>query len=257
METRINKKTVNSRLLFSSQPLDQLTVDQIHYIFSETYKKLKSTLNCPIIYIEFYQFVGINHTVRFKKDKLYVRLSDLFKYANASLMEALATILLSKLLSLYIPPVTRKIYRDFVGSREMQVRSMRNRRKRGYKLLTSPQGEQYNLILLFSRINEKYFRGKINNIKLGWSLKKSYNNLGHFDPSHRSITISCLLDSSKVPEVVVSFVLFHEMLHVKIAGRSLLNVRTNHRLKFKEEERKFYGYEQAIQWLKNGPEQIA
>ena len=75
--------------IFSPPPqrTDQLTVNQIHYIFSETYKKLKPTLNCPIIYVEFYKFVGINHTIRLKEDKLYIRLSDLFKDAPTSLME--------------------------------------------------------------------------------------------------------------------------------------------------------------------------
>ena len=237
------------------QRTEQLTVNQIHYIFSETYKKLRPTLNCPIIYVEFYQFVGINHTIRLKEDKLYVRLSDLFKDAPTSLMEVLATILFSKLLNLNIPSITRNEYRKYVSSRKIRIRSLKNRRIRGYKLLHCPQGKQYDLILLFRQINEKYFGGKINNVKLGWSLKKSYKTLGQFDPSHRSITINCLLDSSRVPEVVVSFILFHEMLHVKIAGNSLIDIKTKHCKKFREEERSFIGYGQAMNWLKNNMDQ--
>ena len=244
------------RKIFSPpQRTDQLTVNQIHYIFSETYKKLQPTLNCPIIYVEFYQFVGINHTIRLKEDQLYIRLSDLFKDAPTSLMEVLATILISKLLNLDIPSTTRKAYRKYVGSRKIRIRSLKNRRIRGYKLLHSPQGEKYDLTLLFRQNNEKYFGGKINNIKLGWSLKKSCKILGQFDPSHRSITISCLLDSPRVPEVVVSFILFHEMLHVKITGHSLIDIKTNHCKKFREEEQKFIGYGQAMNWLKNNVDQ--
>ena len=92
------------------QRTDKLTVNQIHYIFSETYKELRPTLNCPIIYVEFYQFVGINHTIRLKEDKLYIRLSDLFKDAPTSLMEVLATILFSF-----------QIYGDFSGYSDIAI----------------------------------------------------------------------------------------------------------------------------------------
>ena len=108
------------------QRTDKFTVNQIHYIFSETYKELRPTLNCPIIYVEFYQFVGINHTIRLKEDKLYIRLSDLFKDAPTSLMEVLATILFSKLLNLNIPSNTRNTYRNYVSSRKIRIRSLKN-----------------------------------------------------------------------------------------------------------------------------------
>ena len=41
----------------------------------------------PAIQLEFYRFVGINHTIRFRNDVLFVRLSDLFEEAPPEVIE--------------------------------------------------------------------------------------------------------------------------------------------------------------------------
>jgi len=226
-----------------------LTLSQIRKIFLETYCDLQPDLTCPTIHLEFYRFVGINHTIRLKDGKLFVRLSDLFKQVSTPVLRALAIILLSKLFHIRIPPLIRKTYQEYANSPELKRRAQSSRKHRGHKLMSNPAGNYYDLVAIFSRLNRDYFGGRLQQINLGWSLKRSRKILGHFDPSHRSITISRLLDDSKVPKVVIGFILFHEMLHAKLMDHPHCNIKNPHSQQFQKEERRFYGYRDALNWI--------
>lgn len=228
-----------------------LTLAQIARIFAEAYHKLEREQPCPPIGVEYYPFVGINHTVRLREGRLLVRLSDLFRRAPASVLEAVAAILLAKLYRRNLPREARAAYREYSNSREMRRRAQASRRKRGRKLLAGPAGSRYHLTALFDDLNREYFKGRLPPLRLGWSLRKSRRILGHFDPSHRSITLSRWLDHPRVPEVVVRFVLFHEMLHAKFLARSCFDVRNPHSRLFREEEQAFRGHEKARNWIRN------
>ena len=228
-----------------------LTLSQIGRIFAEACDRLERERPCPPIRVEYYRFVGINHTVRLREGRLLVRLSDLFRRAPAPVLEALAAILLAKLYRRKVPPTARAAYREFSNSPEMRRKAQASRRNRGRKLLAGPAGSHFHLALLFDDLNREYFKGRLPTVRLGWSLRKSRRILGHFDPSHGSITLSRWLDRPGVPEVVVRFVLFHEMLHAKLLARSCFDVRNPHSRQFREEEQTFRGHEEARNWIRN------
>lgn len=228
-----------------------LTLAQIGRIFAEAYHRLENEPPCPAIRVEYYRFVGINHTVRLREGRLLVRLSDLFRRAPAPILEALATLLLAKLYRRNLPREARAAYGEYSNSPEMRRKAQASRRRRGRKLLAGPKGNRYHLTALFDDLNREYFNGSLPPLRLGWSLKKSRRILGHFDPSHRSITLSRWLDHPRVPEVVVRFVLFHEMLHAKLLARSFFDVRNPHSRQFREEEQAFRGHEEARDWIRN------
>jgi len=196
---------------------EKLTLELVRQIFVESHRELKIGRSCPVIYVEFYPFVGINHTIRFKHGKFYVRLSDLFKESPAHVIRALAIILLSKLYCRQVPPAVRSTYSVFINSLEMKEKSLLTRSQRGHKLLLNPKGQHFDLTPLFDKLNVEYFGSQLANISLGWSFRKSRRILGHFDPSHSSITISRIFDDLKVPETIVSYILFHEMLHAQFS----------------------------------------
>ncbi len=226
-----------------------LTLSQIRQIFAEAYRKLELAPPCPEVQVEFYRFVGINHTVRLKDGQLLVRLSDLFQQAPPPILRALATILLSKLFQRNVPPAARVAYREYSNSLEMRRKARVSRRQRGRKLLSGPEGSHYNLTVLFDGLNQEYFKGRLPRIHLGWSLRKSRRILGHFDPSHQTIALSRLLDHPTVPEVVVRFILFHEMLHAKLLARSYFDIGNPHSRRFREEEQRFRGHAEARNWI--------
>ena len=239
--------TMQSEGLLHRKPL---TPARIQQIFVDAYLDLERVQPCPEVRVEFYRFVGINHTARLREGRLLVRLSDLFKKAPPPVLRALAAILFSKLFRRNVPQTARITYREYSNSPEMKRRDWASRRQRGRKLLSGPEGKHYNLTALFDGLNREYFQGRLRCAHLGWSLRKSRRILGHFDPSHQTITISRLLDRPTVPEVVVRFILFHEMLHAKWLARSHFDVRNPHSRQFREEEKRFHGYEEARNWIK-------
>ncbi len=233
--------------LFESEAI---SLDKVRQIFVASGEELRVNRSRLAIQVEFYPFVGINHTIRFKGNKLCVRLSDLFEAAPPEIIKALSIILLSKLFRRRIPAGIHSVYRSYVNSMEMKERSLHTRGQRGRKLLSAPQGRQFDLAVLFDRLNSEYFDGGIRGVSLGWSLRKSRRILGHFDPSHNSITVSRIFDEPGVPEMVVRYILFHEMLHAKFATSSNFDLKNRHSRQFKEEEKKFNDYDSANRWLK-------
>jgi SprT-like family len=227
-----------------------VTLEQVQRIFIETAEELRLARSPQVLHVEFYPFVGINHTIRFRHGELFVRMSDLFQDAPPEIIRSLSIMLFSKLFRRRIPAAVNAAYRSYVNSIEMKEKSLLTRSQRGRKLLSAPKGRYYDLSLLFDRLNEEYFDRSIQNVNLGWSLRKSRRILGHFDPSHGSITVSRIFDGPQIPETVVCYILFHEMLHAKFATSSNFDLKNRHSRQFKEEEKKFAGYELANEWLK-------
>jgi len=228
----------------------ETALEQAERIFAESLENLRLRQHSQPVHVEFYPFVGINHTIRFRDGQLFVRLSDLFQHAPAEVIKALSIILLSKLFRRRIPSSIHSVYRSYVNSTEMKERSLVTRSQRGRKLLAAPQGRHYDLAALFDQLNHEYFDNGIADVALGWSLRKSRRILGHFDPSHGSITVSRLFDHPEIPEMVVAYILFHEMLHAKFATSSNFDLKHRHSRQFKDEEKKFADYDAANDWLK-------
>jgi hypothetical protein len=127
------------------------------------------------------------------------------------------------------------------------------RRNRGYKITSSAKGKVYDLEDIFLDLNNRYFAGAIERPILSWSPSRARRILGHHDPVHGVIVISRSLDSSKVPRLVVEYVLYHEMLHIKHPARLEGGRTLYHTNQFRADEKRFERYQEAIDWL----EQIA
>ncbi len=107
------------------------------------------------------------------------------------------------------------------------------------------KGSVYDLHELFEELNFQYFFGLMARPQLGWSVRPSRTTLGHYDPSHNVIVLSSLLDHSSAPELVVRYILFHEMLHLRHPTEHRGARRCVHTPEFKKEERRFEKYEAA------------
>ncbi len=78
--------------------------------------------------------------------------------------------------------------------------------------------------------------------KMGWSLRRSRSTLGHYDPAHDAVVISNLLDSAESSYLIVSYVLFHELLHTVFPAESRTARRCVHTAEFKAAEKSFKDY---------------
>ncbi len=205
----------------------------------------------PQIYVEFRPYASMNHTIRLRQGRILVRLSDLLEHAPPAVVEALAVILLSKLFGLRVPGPYRERYRRYVNGSAVRSRIELARRVRGSKRAGSPAGNAYHLEELFDRLNRKYFSAELPRPKLAWSRADSRTALGHYDPAHNTIVLSRLLDRPEAPPVLVEFILYHEMLHLKHPVEPCDGRRRVHSAAFSREEKKFALNAEARRALKS------
>lgn len=227
-----------------------MTPDEITVFYEEAFRTLDMGRHeTPEITIEFYPYIGINHTIRIRDDRILVRIAELCREMPANEQKALACILVSKLLRKPVPPSARQVYSRFVKSHSLQEAARDSKRARGRKVLTGTKGEFFDLDGVFEKINQIYFGNRIEKPELSWSARKTFRILGHHDPAHKAIIISRTLDAPDVPKFVVEYVMFHEMLHVALPTEHVNGRRLNHTPKFRQEERKFLYYNEAESWI--------
>jgi hypothetical protein len=236
--------------------MSQLSQSNLHLkrVFSDAFRQLdrgrkRFRPDDKAIEVRFYPYAGLHHTIRVRAGRVYVRLSDLLQSAPPEVIRALAFLLVARLLSRKAPRDQERIYRSYAFSPQLLRASDIARRQRGRKVVSSANGQVYDLERLFARINRRYFESEIEKPILTWSQRKARSILGHHDAAHKTITISKTLDSSEVPEWFVEYILFHEMLHIKHRARIINGRRYYHTAAFRSEERSFPRYQHAQEWL--------
>ncbi|HEX8707371.1 MAG TPA: SprT-like domain-containing protein [Pyrinomonadaceae bacterium] len=218
-------------------------------LFSDAFRQLGRNRPAPEIEVRFYPYAGLHHTIRLRSGRVYVRISDIFKTAPPEVHRALAFILVAKLLAKRIPEVHERVYRAYAYSPQILRASDIARRNRGRKMTTSARGSFYDLDKMFQRLNRRFFDGRLERPTLSWSQRRTRRILGHHDAAHDTIIISKTLDAADVPEWLVEYVLYHEMLHIKHPARLIKGRRYYHTNAFRAEEQRFPYYHQAQDWL--------
>jgi hypothetical protein len=226
----------------------QYPASHLSSLFTDAFRQLG---NRPFADIEvrFYPYAGVHHTIRIRSGKVYVRISDIFKDAPLNVHRALAFILVSKLLSKAAPDLHERVYREYAYTPKVLRASDLARRRRGRKMISSSRGTVYDLEKIFRRINRRYFDNKLEKPTLTWSQRRTKRILGHHDSVHDTITISKTLDARDVPEWFVEYIVYHEMLHIKHPAKLVNGRRYYHTTAFRNDERQFDYYEEAMEWL--------
>lgn len=224
-------------------------LEQIKTFYEEAFTVFDSKRKIPEIFVEFYNYIGINHTIRVREGKVFVRLAEICREMPLNSQKGLAFILVAKLLRKRVPPQAREVYSIFVKRAEIQAKAKENKQTRGKKIITSSKGEFYDLDGIFEKVNQIYFQNAIPKPVLSWSTRKTYRILGHHDSTHETIIISKSLDDKSVPKYVVEYVVFHEMLHIFHPTIHQNGRRYNHTPAFRRDERKFLYFNEAENWI--------
>lgn len=118
------------------------------------------------------------------------------------------------------------------------------------------QGNVYNLQKIYDQLNQEYFRGNID-LNITWfgralQRNRSRVTFGLYHDPLRLIKINRLLDSPSFPDYLVSFVIYHEMLHhVCPAYVDEKGIHRVHSKEFKEKEAEFRHFDLAQNWIKS------
>lgn len=218
------------------------------------FQRMYTRLNCegrpPHFSVEFYPYANLTHSIRLRHDAARVRLSDLLRDAPLDVTEATAAILLSRLYRRRLPQGFEEVYKRYSQAHATRQKLHAVRKTRARRKIRDAQGAHYNLANLFDTLNEKYFRGTLPKPKIGWSTRRWRSQLGIFDPALDQICINRSLDRPQVPEYVVAYVLYHEMLHRKHPIKLARCRLEAHSRKFRAEEREFNDYGRAMRFLK-------
>ncbi len=207
-----------------------------------TLHRLSSTFHDKDINAAFYPYIGLTHKIRRRGTSWTIRISDHCRSASREVLEAIIVILACKVLRRRAPETTSRAYEQFRREPAVQSRLTERRLQRGRKLIRDSHGKCHSLDAIFRRLNQQFFNGQLEISRLGWGTRKSWSRLGHYDPVHHTITISPVLDSPKVPESVVAYLLYHEMLHSLFDSNAGTPRQRYHTREFYRAERSFPGY---------------
>jgi hypothetical protein len=229
-----------------------LLFESLEGIFVRVFRELRPRTPPPEFSIQFYPYANMDSTIRLnaQRTRVRVRMSDLIEGAPAPVQEALAYILMAKL---YRKPVPRRYsyrYRLFVNRADIRRKALLLRQMRGRKQISSARGCVYDLEEIFQDLSRRFFGGLLAQPQLSWSQRVSRRMLGHWDPAHNAIIISRVFDRPQTPRFLVEYILYHEMLHLKYPAEHRSQRRCVHTRAFKDEERKFPGYQEAVKLLK-------
>jgi len=219
-------------------------------IYARVFRLLKPRTPLPDIRIEVRRYANANAQILLADGVLRVRMADTLAGAPEHVQEALAEILLAKLFRRPVPVESNDRYRRYLNRREVRRNLDQVRSVRGRKHVGAPAGKHYDLLKVFEDLNFRYFFGLMARPTLGWSRTASRTLLGHYDPSHNAIILSRILDSADVPRLVVDYVMFHEMLHLRHPVEHSGARRCVHTRAFKDEEKSFAGVREAKAWLR-------
>ena len=118
------------------------------------------------------------------------------------------------------------------------------------------QGTCYNLKDVYDSLNQEYFDNKLN-LTITWYGKAHQRNrsrvtFGLYHDPLKLIKINRLLDSPSYPDYLISYVVYHEMLHEVCPSYFDENgVHRIHNKEFKALEMNYRHYSVALEWIKN------
>ncbi len=218
-------------------------------LFQRVYTRLGCEGRPPRFHVEFFPYTNLVLTIRRREEAVYVRFSDLMRQCSLPVMEGAAALLLSRIYRRKPPKSLVQSYLDYTRSVRTRQRIQRMRRTRVRPAATNPQGRHFNLAAMFDSLNGKYFAGTLARPHLGWSNRTWRRQFGCFDPGPNQILLNRRMDHPRVPQFVVEYVLFHEMLHVKHPTRRSGCTLVSHSREFRAEEKLFPEFERARRFL--------
>lgn len=118
------------------------------------------------------------------------------------------------------------------------------------------RGRHIDLADVFARVNRAYFEGRLPRPHLAWSRSILHHEFGRYESSHDTVALNRSMDRPDLPQLVVEYVMYHELLHKALGVRVQDGRRQIHSRTFREAERRFVGMAEAERMLKQLGEQL-
>lgn len=118
-----------------------------------------------------------------------------------------------------------------------------------------PKGHVYDLDKMYDILNRDYFSNELD-LKITWfgrntSSARKRLTLGLYHDPLKLIKIHRIMDKPSFPEFLVSYVIYHEMLHeICPAYIDERGIKQIHSQEFKEREKEYHDFKRAKEWMK-------
>ena len=112
------------------------------------------------------------------------------------------------------------------------------------------QGRSRNLIDSVERLMESdlVVDSDITNSYFTWAEHMAKYRFGQCNQTFRVVSINPVLDDERVPEWILDYVIYHEILHLR---QDMSKKHRPHNAQFKSWEHRFPEYDKAEQYLRN------
>jgi hypothetical protein len=183
--------------------------------------------------------------------RLIVRLHRMFRHAESIELHALARFISGR------EPAASRVLDRFIARHRGEIVGKARRRA----ALGSATGEVHDLLAVLARVRDRYFGG-IGDVAICWGAARDTRSrrrrrtrtrsraLGTYSFEDRTIRVSPVLDSTRVPEFVLEWIVYHEMLHHVLPAEESEGRRRFHTRRFRALERGFERYGEAQAWEK-------
>lgn len=197
-------------------------------------------------HVLFYPYANGTSTVRQRDGQLRFKLTTRLEGAPDEAVEGVVALLLSRLLRVEMPRTEATNVRAYKD----RLEAGRGRAEAKGRKHIDPVGTHRSLLESYLRVSLDLGVVLPQVPTLSWSKTVARHRFGHWDPEHNAVVISQVLDDPKVPEFVLDYVLYHELLHilhpVKMGSGTK---RIVHSAAFKRDERRFPGWKEADAWI--------
>jgi len=233
----------------SLRPRSLIQVPDGAAIFQRMFTRLGCNERPPNFHVEFYPYSSLVITIRRRQESFFVRFSDLLRRAPQTVLEGAAALLLARVYRRRTPRALVRAYLEYARSDRTRTRISSMRRSRVRLKHTAAQGKHYDLASLFDQLNQRYFENALEKPHIGWSSRGWRRQFGCYDPGPNQILLNRRMDVPGVPQFVVEYVLYHEMLHVKHPTRRSGCSLISHSPEFRAEEKRFDHFDRARRFL--------
>jgi hypothetical protein len=206
-------------------------------------KPIKKRINQPV-WVELFNLASI-YRVTQGKDGLRLQAHEGFARAPAQVIEALVITLLSgkdaqdgegqSYLSMIKAYTQSRAFRGIATELDILVPADPSR----------SLGQHFDLEIIFDKVNRTYFEGRMAKPNLIWNKTLTHRKFGHYQAAKDTVMISISLDQASVPDYVVEFVMYHELLHKQLGTTTSKGRQYAHTRAFREAEARFRKHRQA------------
>lgn len=224
-----------------ARPTVRPAPDALRTVVAREFAGFRSLSHLRLV-VELFPYRDVKISAAVQDGALCIRLGEAFQAADEATLRAAARIVLHKLTGRRTRPADHAAFNRF--SETPAARALLPLHTATPRPRYRTVGRHYSLPRLFDALNRRYFHGALPRPNLGWS-PQFVSRLGSYYSETDLILLNARLDDARVPPLLVEYILYHEMLHKKHGYRIVGGRRQYHTRQFRQDERRFDGYEEA------------